>query len=80
MCNYEILLFAEECVALGGIGEHLEFALQQRGWQGRFIHCAVRTACLPHATVAQIKQSVGLDAEQLAQQVRDVLPKGEATL
>ena len=80
MCNYEILLFAEECVALGGIGEHLEFALQQRGWQGRFIHCAVRTACLPHATVAQIKQSVGLDAEQLAQQVRNVLPKGEATL
>ena len=32
------------------------------------------------ATVAQIKQSVGLDAEQLAQQVRNVLPKGEATL
>ena len=80
MCDYKILLFAEECVALGGIGEHLEFALQQKGWQGRFIHCAVRTACLPHATVAQIKQSVGLDAEQLAQQVRDALPKGEATL
>ena len=80
MCNYEIVLFAEECVAAGGIGEHLEYAMQQKGWQGRFIHCAVRTACLPHATVAQIKQTVGLDAEHLAQQVRDALPKGEAAL
>ena len=77
MSNYKIVLFAEECVALGGIGEHLEYTLREKGWQGRFIHCAVRTACLPHATVAQIKHTVGLDAEHLAQDVRNALAKGE---
>ncbi len=57
LSKYKIILFAEECVANGSIGEHLEYALQQKGWNGRFIHCAVRNACLPHASVAQIKQA-----------------------
>ena len=68
--KYKIVLFAEECVATGGIGEHLACALQQKGWNGCFLHCAVHTACLPHATVPQIKQSTGLDAEHLAQAIR----------
>ena len=75
--NYKIVLFAEECIANGGIGEHLEYILQQKGWKGQFIHCAVRTACLPHATVPQIKQYTGLDAQSLAEAVRAALMKGE---
>ena len=74
--NYKIILFAEECVAAGSIGEHLEYELQQNGWNGRFIHCAVQDACLPHATVDQIKQCVGLDAGHLVQAVRAALMKG----
>ena len=74
--NYKIVLFAEECVAAGSIGEHLEYKLQQNGWNGRFIHCAVQDACLPHATVDQIKQCVGLDAGHLVQAVRAALMKG----
>ena len=77
MSKYEIVLFAEECVANGSIGEHLEYALQQRGWNGQFIHCAVRDACLPHASVAQIKQATGLDTKHLVQAVRDAVMKGE---
>ena len=77
LLNYQNVLFAEECIAAGGIGEHLEYALQQKGWKGRFIHCAVREACLPHATVAQIKQTVGLDAESLARTVQAAIMKGE---
>ena len=68
---------AEECVACGGIGEHLARALQDAGWQGRYIHRAVRELCLPHATVPQIKQATGLDAAHLAEAVREADPKGE---
>ena len=78
--KYIIVLFAEECVAAGGIGEHLAYALQQKGWNGRFLHCAVHTACLPHATVPQIKQCTGLDAADLVQAVRSALTKGENEL
>lgn len=61
--RYDVVLMAEECVACGGIGEHLEMALQHAGWNGRYIHTAVEQLCLPHATVPQIKQVTGLDAE-----------------
>lgn len=77
MKKYRIVLFAEEGVANGGIGEHLCGALQQKGWQGIFLHHAVRTACLPHATVPQIRHSVGLDADSLAQDVICAFTKGE---
>lgn len=75
--KYKIVLFAEEGIANGGIGEHLCSALQQKGWQGTFLYHAVRTACLPHATVPQIRQSVGLDADSLAQDIICAVTKGE---
>ena len=75
--QYDVVLMAEECVACGGIGEHLAVALQKAGWKGTYIHRAVETVCLPHATVPQIKQVTGLDADSLAQAVRDA-GKGEA--
>ena len=77
LLNYKIILFAEECIANGSIGEHLEYALQQKGWDGQFIHRAVRDACLPHASVVQIKQATGLDAEHLVQAVQAAVMKGE---
>lgn len=77
LSNYKTILLAEECVATGGIGEHLECALHQKGWNGRFIHQAVRNLTLPHASVAQIKQAAGMDAEHLTQLVQDAVTKGE---
>ena len=78
--RYDVVLMAEECVACGGIGEHLEMALQHAGWNGRYIHTAVEQLCLPHATVPQIKQATGLDAVHLAEAVQAADPKGEKTL
>ena len=69
--RYPVVLFAEECVACGGIGEHLEAALYQAGWKGTYIHRAVENVRLPHATVPQIKEATGLDAAHLAQTVRE---------
>ena len=34
LSSYPVVLMAEECVACGGIGEHLARALQDAGWQG----------------------------------------------
>ena len=76
LSNYKIIVFAEECVAVGGIGEHLATALQKTGWKGTFVYRAVQDVSLPHATVPQIKQLLGLDGEHLAQTVLDCM-KGE---
>ena len=74
--RYDVILFAEECVACGGIGEHLEAALCRSGWKGTYIHRAVENLRLPHATVPQIKEATGLDAAHLAQTIRETV-KGE---
>ena len=76
--RYDIVLMAEECIACGGIGEHLEFALNQSGWRGDYINCAVNDTRLPHATVPQIKQVLGLDAAHLAQHIKEAVKTKEA--
>ena len=78
LIKYQKILFAEECIANGSIGEHLEYALQQKGWGGCFIHLSVRDVRLPHASVAQIKQATGLDAASLVQTVQMAVTKGES--
>ena len=76
IAQYSVVLFAEECVACGGIGEHLEAALVRAGWKGTYIHRAVENVRLPHATVPQIKEATGLDAAHLCQTIREYV-KGE---
>ncbi|MGN0707834.1 MAG: 1-deoxy-D-xylulose-5-phosphate synthase [Faecalibacterium sp.] len=76
--RYPVVLMAEECIARGSVGEHLDIALREHGWRGCFLHRAVRETCLPHATVPQIKHAMGMDAAQLAQAIREVLcPQGQ---
>lgn len=77
LARYSVILMAEECVLRGGIGEHLLFALHQRGWAGRFAQCAVRNDELPHATVPEMKKCLGLDAPHLAQVLREALARAE---
>ena len=73
LTHYPLVLMAEECVTRGGIGEHLETAMRQLGWQGRYLHRGVTQPRLPHATVPQIKQVLGLDGESLAQDIQQEL-------
>lgn len=67
LSNYKTILFAEESVATGGIGQQLCTALQAAGWQGRFILRGVDNTHLLHATVPQLRRDQGLDAHTLAQ-------------
>lgn len=75
--KYKIILFAEEGISVGGIGEHLLYELQQRGWNGTFLNRAVEEPRLPHATVPEIRRETGLAAPQLVQDVLQALAKGE---
>lgn len=65
--GYETIIFAEECVKDGGIGQQLCFAMQQAGWTGRFVLHAVDNRHLLHANVPQLRKDQNLDAASLAQ-------------
>lgn len=71
LAEYKNILFAEECVPVGGIGEHFAKQLQDMGWQGRYLHCAVDTSKLTHATVPQLKKIMKLDTDSLAASVKE---------
>jgi 1-deoxy-D-xylulose-5-phosphate synthase len=75
--RYAVILCAEECVACGCIGEHLLFALHERGWTGKFVSCAVQNDELPHATVPEMKRVLHLSAVDLAQKLEKALEEAE---
>ena len=66
LLGYKRILFAEEAVQNGGIGEHLALRLLTAGWQGQWMQAAVPNVGLPHASVKEIKQTLGLDGASLA--------------
>lgn len=69
--RYDCILFAEECVKNGSIGQQLASALCQNGWNGRYIHHYVDASKVTHATVPQLKKCVGLDAENLVCSIKE---------
>ena len=69
LCAYDTILFAEEAVRNGGIGEQLAFRLQQVDWRGRFLLHAVDNTHLLHANVPQLRRDQKLDAASLTQSV-----------
>lgn len=73
LAAYPTVLFAEECVQVGGIGEHVESMLYSQGWQGKYLHCAVNPRKLTHASVPQLKKIMQLDAESLTETIKEKL-------
>ena len=64
--KYDTILFAEECVRTGGIGEQLCFAMQQIGWQGTYLLHAVDNTHLLHAIIPDLRRDQQLDAAAFA--------------
>lgn len=69
LMQYDTVLFAEECVKNGGIGEHTAAALYTNGWRGTWLAAAVPNLGIPHASVPEIKQALGLDGKRLAEMI-----------
>ncbi len=63
--HYRRIVFVEESMASGGIGEHFSLMLQQAGWHGSY-RLAALGHFVEHATVPQALQREGLDAGHLA--------------
>ena len=70
--KYKGLVFAEECIYEGGIGEYLETALYESGWQGKYRRLAILDRRQPPGTVAQLQQYNGLDAQSITNTVKEV--------
>ncbi len=64
---YEALLFAEEGILRGGIGEHLAMDLLAQGYKGRYIHCGIADNRVPHASHEELLALNGLNGAQLAE-------------
>ena len=69
LADYDTILFAEDAIRTGGIGQQLGFALQQAGWQGQYLLHAVDNSHLLHASVAELRKDQNLDAAALAADV-----------
>lgn len=67
LTRYDHILFAEECVEQGGIGDSLGAALSEYRWPGHLTLRGVRSGrAIPHASVAELREFLGLDAASLA--------------
>ena len=67
-----------EAVRTGAIGQQLGFALQQRGWKGRYLLHAVDNTHLLHANVPELRRDQRLDAQALVASVQAALDNGKA--
>ncbi len=79
LAGYDRLLFAEEGIAGGGIGEHLAPRLMAAGFKGLYIHRAIDSIKLDHAGREQLLRDTGLNAEALAEaltEAREAKPAG----
>lgn len=77
LAAYPLVLFAEEGIGQGGIGEHLALQLYKAGFTGRFVHVAAPETGNDHATVEQLKAANGLDAEGLGKRLQAELEGGK---
>ena len=67
--DYKKIIFAEEGIKLGGVGEHLLYLLQEDDFTGKYIHIGANSTNLTHAEVKQLREIFGLDANSLAKLV-----------
>ncbi len=66
LAEYDSVLFVEEGVKSGGIGEHVCCALKQKtSFKGTYKHIAADAQNLTHATVCEMKKLFGLDEESI---------------
>lgn len=71
LAAHSCILFAEDSIRRGGVGSYLAEDLLEIGWQGKYLYRAVNRNCLPHSTVPQLRQVLGLTGEQLAEAVEE---------
>lgn len=69
---YDKILFAEEGIKNGGIGEHLCAALHKHGYTGKYVHLGLPNTGITHAEVSELKQAAGIDAMGILAALKEV--------
>lgn len=72
---YDAVLFAEEGMASGGIGEHLASKLMASDFKGTYRHIAVQTPHVTHANLPYLRKQASLDAAGIARAATLLLEK-----
>ena len=75
---FDRVLFLEEGIRSGGIGEHFALALMERGYRGRIQIRAIDNRFIPQGSVEEQLQLVGLDAASIVKAVLQTGGKGES--
>lgn len=70
--KYDNIVFFEEGMKRGGVGEHFGSILLEKGYKGRFIHRAIDDKFVSHAAAASALANVELDAKSITDILREV--------
>ncbi len=70
LSKYDSVLFIEEGIKQGGIGEHVAARLLDNGFVGKYKHHAIVSGNIDHATVAELRKEHGLDAQSIAEMMK----------
>lgn len=73
LLSYEKIIFAEEAVRNGGIGERLAVELLEMGFKGKYQHIGASGKGLTHAKIAELRHIFGLDAQALYDAMKEEL-------
>ncbi len=63
--KYSRIVFAEEGIKSGGIGEHLLCALNNNSYKGKYLHIAANSNEFTHASVDELREIFKLDEQSL---------------
>jgi 1-deoxy-D-xylulose-5-phosphate synthase len=77
LLHYDAILFAEEGVREGGVGEHLAAALLAEGYHGAYRHVALPAKGITHGAVEELRKRFGLDDASLAAVMRQMRDAGK---
>lgn len=78
LIRYDCVVFAEEGVGNGGIGEHLCTALLENGYCGVYRHVAAQSKGLTHASIDELREIYYLDAAALLAAMKEAMRENPA--
>ena len=70
---YKTIVFFEEGIKHGGVGEDFCSLLAGNGWNGRFILRAVDDRFVPHASVNSSLAKLGLDSDGMYDTIKSAI-------
>ena len=73
--EHDLIVTMEENVASGGYGEKVLECLSRHGMTNRYLNISLPDAYIEHGNVELLKKEIGIDAESIAEKIRECLEK-----